>query len=283
MFKVGPRTALPTCHASANADGIITCILSHSVFHLILYETYMENIYIYNILCVSYNITMSCTHSNSPCCRLSHRAVCTAATCAHTHLPLPSLCLQTPEPSMRDSPTPANEQEAAGTAETAGEEKEPGTKELNVEETEGGAEGVKLENNVEGVKSEDKSSEDGVKEQPVIEVPKISVVMETASASEQSKGVVGEGEGEEKEIERREGDGGTETVEDGGAEREREGGAEREGGRGAEREGGGGAEREEEEFDKFESAETGRVVEDVMITADYEVVEVRTPGETEAQ
>ena len=47
--------------------------------------------------------------------------------------------------------------------------------------------------------------------------------------------------------------------------------------------GGGGAERREEEFGKFESAETGRAVEDAMITADYEVVEVRTPGETEAQ
>ena len=57
----------------------------------------------------------------------------------------------------------------------------------------------------------------------------------------------------------------------------------REGG-GAEREGRWGrAERREEEFGKFESAETGRAVEDAMITADYEVVEVRTPGETEAQ
>ena len=175
--------------------------------------------------------------------------LCVLLLHVHTRTPLPSLCLQTPEPSVRDSPTPVNEQEAAGTAETSGKEKEPGTKELNVEETEGGAEGVKLENNVEGVKSEDKSSEDGVKEQPVIEVPKISVVMETASASEQSKGVVGEGEGEgeEKEIKRREGDGGTEMVEDGGAEREREkegqrgrevGG--REGGRWGGREGRGG-------------------------------------------
>ena len=77
----------------------------------------------------------------------------------------------------------------------------------------------------------------------------------------------------------------------GGAEREgggggREGGrwGGREGGRWRGREGGKvGAERREEEFGKFESAETGRAVEDAMITADYEVVEVRTPGETEAQ
>ena len=70
----------------------------------------------------------------------------------------------------------------------------------------------------------------------------------------------------------------------GGAEREGDGGAEREG-RWRGREGGkvGGAERREEEFGKFESAETGRAVEDAMITADYEVVEVKTPGETEAQ
>ena len=73
--------------------------------------------------------------------------------------------------------------------------KPPGTKELNVEETKGGSEGVKLENSVEGVKSEDKSSEDGVKVQPEIEVPEISVVMETASAFDQSKGVGGEGRG----------------------------------------------------------------------------------------
>ena len=55
----------------------------------------------------------------------------------------------------------------------------------------------------------------------------------------------------------------------GGGQRGREGG-----GGGAEREGrwggggGGGAEKREEEFGKFESAETGRAVEDAMITAD---------------
>ena len=156
--------------------------------------------------------------------------------------PLPSPSLQTPEQSVRDSPTPGNEQETTSTAEAAGEEKEPGTKKLNVEETESGSGWVKLENNVE---FKDKSSEDGVKAQPVIEVRETYVVMKTTSASEQSKGVGGEGEGEEKEVEVKEGDGGVEREGDGGRER-----------------------REEEEFGKFE---TGRAVEDAVITADFVV------------